>query len=153
MSGKNVWNRIFIFEKFSFFGPKYVKKMVFLRHFRFPGPKNWKMGKKREKIKNLLPTFFLTCFHLDFSQFSAVMDYLGESFMIFSGNWILTRLSTMATGLFRDIENSVSRQRIKLFQFCKKRHTRGMKPFHISPTSKIDPPTPPIASSVCASYI
>ena len=44
----------------------------------------------------------------------------------------------MEIGLFRDIQKRVSRQRSELFRFRKKRHTRGMKLFNISSTSKID---------------
>ena len=51
----------------------------------------------------------------------------------------------MEIGLFRDIRNNVSRQHGELFQFRKKRHTRGMKLFNISSTSKIDLGPPPVA--------
>ena len=44
----------------------------------------------------------------------------------------------MEIGLFRDIQNDVSRHQSELFQFRKKRYTRGTKLFNISSTSKID---------------
>ena len=48
----------------------------------------------------------------------------------------------MEIGLFRDIQNNLPQQQSELFQFRKKRHTRGMKLFNISLTSKFDPRSP-----------
>ena len=114
MSGKKCWEQNFDFLIFfDFTDQNMSKKWLFWDFLDFRAPKIEKKGKKG---------FFQTCFHLGFGRFSAQMDYLGKSscFVKFSGNWIQSG-STMGIGLYRDIENSVSRQRSELFQFRIKR--------------------------------
>ena len=71
-------------------------------------------------IKYLFPTtFFQTCFHLVLTQFLAQMGYLGETYRLLCeifGKWDLKSGLNTEIGLFRDIEYSVSRQLIELFQ-------------------------------------
>ena len=72
-----------------------------------------------------------------------IFSYAGETYPLFHESFVKLDLKsrlTMEIGLFREIENSVSRQQIELFQFRKKWHTHGMKPFDISSRSKIDRP-------------
>ena len=66
MSGKNVWNRIYIFEKFSFFGPKYVKKMVFwdISDFQAPKIEKWakNKGENQKSVANIFSNMFSSRF-------------------------------------------------------------------------------------------
>ena len=128
---------------------KTMKKRFFRSFFRKTGhilPKN-------QKIKNLvdksLQKNILSISAKNWPQ-RTIWGQVISILVIFQKSHLKICL-TIEIGFFRDIQNDVSRQHGKLFQFRKKRQNRSNKLFKMDSTSKFDPRPPPPITLIIAS--